>query len=191
MTQAYPLQWPAGQPRTPQVSRQYARFDTTQDAAQRGVIAEIERLGGRDPIISTMIRVRNDGLPYAQQSRIEDPGVAVYFQYKGKQMCFACDKWIHIRDNMQAIRKTIEALRGIERWGSGDMMERAFTGFTALPNPELHWTEILGVKADASLDEIEYAFRRKAREVHPDTGGTDADMARLNAARDRARKERS
>lgn len=190
MTEAYPLQWPAGQPRTPSYQRQSARFDTTQNAAQEHIIAEIKRLGGRDPIISTMIQLRRDGLPYAGQREPDDRGVAVYFSYKGKQMCFACDKWDKIKDNMQAIAKTIEALRGIARWGSGDMMERAFTGFTALPNPERHWSEILGVPSNASLDDIEAAYRRKAREAHPDTGGSDQAMARLNGARDRARQER-
>lgn len=42
-------------------------------------------------------------------------GVAVYFTLKGQQFCFACDHWDEIKDNMQAIHKTIEALRGIER----------------------------------------------------------------------------
>jgi hypothetical protein len=49
-------------------------------------------------------------------------------------MCFACDRWDSVADNVQAIRKTIEALRGIERWGTGDMVQRAFAGFVALPS---------------------------------------------------------
>lgn len=48
-------------------------------------------------------------------------------------MCFACEKWQDVYGNIYAIGKTIEALRGIERWGTGDMVEQAFTGFVALP----------------------------------------------------------
>jgi len=189
--EAYPLQWPQGQPRTPDYMRRAAAFKTTQNTAQIGVLEEIRRLGGRNPVISTMIRVRNDGLPYAQQGKISDPGVAVYFQYKKKPMCFACDKWKTIGDNMQAIRKTIEALRGIERWGSGEMMERAFTGFAALPNPEPHWSQVLDVAVGASIEEIEAGFRRMAAKYHPDReGGSSERMAQINAARDKARKER-
>ena len=46
---------------------------------------------------------------------------------------------------MQAIAKTIEALRGINRWGTGDMMEAAFKGFSALPAPDTNkpWREVL------------------------------------------------
>jgi hypothetical protein len=50
----------------------------------------------------------------------DDVGVAVYFSYRNQQRCFACDRWNRIQDNMQAISKTIEALRGIERWATGD-----------------------------------------------------------------------
>ncbi len=37
-------------------------------------------------------------------------------------------------DNIQAIRKTIEAMRGLERWGVSDMLQRTFSGFKALPD---------------------------------------------------------
>jgi DnaJ-domain-containing protein 1 len=91
-----------------------------------------------------------------------------------------------VKDNVRAVGKTIEALRGIERWGASDMMERAFSAFEALPAPE-QWWQVLGVSASASAAEIDAAYRAKARAAHPDTGGSDAAMARLNAARDRAR----
>lgn len=187
--EAYPLQWPQGQSRTPDYMRRDAAFKTSQNAAQIGVLEEIKRLGGRNPVISTMIKVRNDGLPYAQQSRITDPGVAVYFQYKGKPMCFACDRWKTVGDNMQAIRKTIEAIRGIERWGSGEMMERAFTGFTALPPPpSVNWRDILS--HPSNLIDAENNFRRLAMKWHPDApGGTHDKMTRLNEAIEQARRE--
>jgi hypothetical protein len=44
---------------------------------------------------------------------------------------------------------------------------------------------ILGVAGDASRDEIQAAYTRLMRAVHPDKGGTAGLAAQLNAARDR------
>jgi hypothetical protein len=41
---------------------------------------------------------------------------------------------------------------------------------------------LLGVPRHATLDELSSARRRLARSVHPDVGGTEAEMQRLNAA---------
>src|SRR4029453_279697 len=91
-----------------------------------------------------------------------------------------------IQDNIHAIRKTIEALRGIARWGTGDMMERAFTDFEALPAPGQHakrpWWQVLGVNQHATAAEIKTPCRRQAMACHPDHGGNEALMAEVNAA---------
>lgn len=188
MTQAHPLQWPAGKPRTVRPDR--SRFDVSFARARDDVLHQIKLLGGNQPVISTNIPLRLDGLPRATYREPDDQGVAVYFALNGKQMCFACDRWETIRENMQAIAKTIEALRGIERWGSGDMVQQAFSGFVALPAPP-KWWEGLGVNQDATLDEIDQAYRMKARKAHPDAGGSTNAMAQLNLARDRAREARA
>ncbi len=180
MTEAYPLQWPSGRPRNASSAR--IRFDTSQERAQRALVEEVRRMGGSNLVISTNIELRRDGLPYANRREPTDKGVAVYFDYKKRPMCFACDRWDRIGDNIYAIAKTIEALRGIERWGSGSMVEQAFTGFVALPAPKSPY-EIIGVPRGASVEEIEAAFRAKAKTLHSDTGGNDAAMAELNAAR--------
>lgn len=194
MTQAYPLTWPAGQPRTPMEKRVYSQFKTKQEKAQQGLLQEIQRLGGREPIISTNVPIRRDGLPYADVARrnIPDQGVAVYFTFKGRQQCFACDRWATIGENIHAIAKTIEALRGIERWGSGDMMERAFTGFTALPPPIItapparDWHDVLCVSPGAPLDAIEAHYRMLAKKHQ----GDHDKMVELNLAIEKARKAR-
>ncbi len=187
MTEGYPLQWPAGKPRTTKPQR--ARFDVSQERAQNETLWEIKMLGGTIPVISTNIPLRRDGLPYANRKPVDDKGVAVYFMLHGRQMCFACDRWDEVKDNMQAIHKTIEALRGIERWGTGDMVQQAFTGFMALPSQESPF-DVLGVKPSANMEEIEAAYRQKARFAHPDAGGTTEAMQKLNDARRRA-KERA
>jgi len=123
-----------GKPRTAYPVR--SRFDTIFARARDQVLHEIKLLGGSSPIISTNIPLRKDGVPYATYREPRDQGVAAYFTLKRRQMCFARDRWETISENMQAVSKTIEALRGIERWGSGSMVEQAFTGFVALPAPK-------------------------------------------------------
>lgn len=204
--EAYPLQWPAGRARTERWRRERAKFDVTFARARDNIVAEIGRLAGRYPdpqiVISTNIALRRDGLPLANQRQPDDPGVAVYFLYKKRQMSFACDRWEKIEHNMQAIAKTIEALRGIARWGTGDMLEAAFTGFTALPPPPAagsgsappaaqarkHWRDVFGtgVRDRAVLQDV---YRRLAAAYHPDRGGDPVKMAELNAARDEALQE--
>jgi DnaJ family protein C protein 19 len=44
--------------------------------------------------------------------------------------------------------------------------------------------EVLGVKADASKEEIIMAHKRMMQKVHPDRGGTDYLAAQLNRAKD-------
>lgn len=178
--EAYPLQWPSGRSRTSQWSREQGKFDVSFARARDNIINEVKLLaGGRwgpDPltVISTNIPLRRDGLPLAGQRTPEDTGVAVYFLYKKRQMSFACDRWQKIEHNMQAIAKTIEALRGIARWGTGDMLEAAFTGFMALaaPGAARPWWEVLGVSQRASNDELREAYRRLRSEHHPDKGGS-------------------
>ncbi|MFP3564751.1 hypothetical protein [Paraburkholderia sp. SIMBA_030] len=201
MTTAYPLQWPAGRPRTDRYRRENGKFDVTFTRARDNIVDEVRLLcGGRwatDPniVISTNIGLRRDGLPLAGQRAPDDPGVAVYFTYKKRQMSFACDRWLKIEHNMQAIAKTIEALRGIARWGTGDMLEAAFTGFTALPSPGAvrHWREVIGVGPEVrDLTAIRSEYRRRAAQHHPDrAGGSHDAMTELNAALAAAEKELS
>lgn len=188
--EAFPLYWPEGRKRTEPYRRQRSRFNTGFGAAVRAVVGELRRLGARNSVVSSNVPVRRDGLPLASAKRVDDPGVAVYFRYKDKPMVFACDRWDKAEDNIWAIAKTIGAMRGIERWGSGDMTDTAFSGFQALPPPSsanrAPWRSMLGA---STLEEAEANYRRKAREAHPDNGGSHEAMAALNSAIEDARKE--
>jgi hypothetical protein len=77
---------------------------------------------------------------------------------------------------MRSAALGIEHLRGLERHGGAFMMERAFSGFTALPPPKGHW-DTLGIAPDSQAHGVERAFRRKAMTAHPDQGGSDDAMA--------------
>ncbi len=51
-----------------------------------------------------------------------------------------------------------------------------------------HW-KTLGLKPGASEEEINDRYRELARKAHPDTGGSEKAMLKLNLARDLARRE--
>jgi hypothetical protein len=191
MTQAFPLQWPAGWPRAK--SRKSATFKSTDNrgwkvevtvaGACRRLQEQLDLLRASYVTLSTNLEPRLDGQPRSGQREPADPGAAVYFRLLGQDVALACDKWDRVADNIVAIAKHIEALRGMERWGVGTAAQ-AFAGYQALPAPE-QWWEVLGIHADADPLQINAAYRAKARTAHPDQGGSDAAMARLNAARDR------
>jgi hypothetical protein len=187
--EAYPLTWPQGWPRKKSYQRSRAKFSTSgrvlsvMDGIQR-VLLELERLGVKrdDLVISTDIPTRLDGLPRSDRT-VVDPGVAVYWR-KGKDTrCMAIDRYDRVADNLAAIAATLEAMRAIERHGGAEILDRAFTGFVALPAPE-QWWQVLGVAENATGEEIDAAYRRLAALHHPDRGGDSAQMARINTARD-------
>lgn len=200
MIEAFPLYWPDGRVRTPNYKRERAKFDATFARARDNAMLEVKRLLGgtyqvdrANVVLSTNIALRRDGLPLANQRQPEDPGVALYFDYKGKQVCFACDRWHKVEENMQAIAKTIDALRGIERWGTGDMVEAAFRGYTALPSAvqAKTWREVMGYVPGERPDaeSLRARYRKLAMDRHPDRGGSNDKMAELNSAYEQAQKE--
>lgn len=173
-----------------------SRFgDVSFARARDALMHEIELLGGIKVILSTNIPLKLDGMPYANRNQPPDKGVAVYFTFGKRPMVFACDEWDKIEHNVWAIAKTIEALRGIRRWGSGDMLERAFTGFTALPAPaqKKHWREVLEMSGSAG-NPGKFTLKNRRDELaklhHPDRpGGSTFRMMEINRAYDEALEE--
>lgn len=209
--QAYPLSWPAAWPRTPthrrgpspffNVSRRPSTFTPGSYNSVRGkrsmndctdeVLREARAIGASNLVISTNIELRQDGLPYSNRRALDDQGAAVYFKLKGKPCVLACDKWNRVEDNLWAIAKHIEALRGQERWGVGSV-EQAFAGYTALPAPGQSggatWYQVLGIAHDATFEVARAAYITEAKKCHPDNGGSTAAMQRLNESWDMARR---
>lgn len=179
MTESSPLKWPNGWPRNqkPEISN-FKPGSIHQGGVD--ITRELELMGARNVVINSNMQYRQDGLPYTRQN-VTDTGVAVYFTLKGKQQCVPCDRWVRLEENMRAIAKTIDALRGIERWGAKEMVDAAFEGFKALPSGsgntiELDepWNVTLGILSNASPEEIKVAFMRLSHLYHPDkpTGNT-------------------
>jgi hypothetical protein len=208
---AYPLQWPARLARTKPADRKRSAFGgrTGRDglsphATATEVIDELARLGSGAWVITSNLPSRGPaGVPYADAPKGEDPGIAVWFEYAGLERVLACDRWYRPEENLRAIAKSIEAMRGLERWGVADVMANVFTGFAAaLPagQPEKRsWREVFGVAAlvdtllgsstDDLLAVVKARHRKLIASAHPDAGGDHADAAELNAALAEAEKE--
>lgn len=189
MIEAYPLCWPEGFNRAkfPIESRFDKRYLSIKKTTDE-VIYQLKLLGATKPIISTNLKLKIDGLPYSQQRQPDDRGVAVWFTLNGNQRVLACDKWRSIEENIWAIAKTIDAMRGIDRWGVSDMLDRMFTGFLALPS-QPHWSTILDLPKTFSFQELKIAYHNKAKELHPDRGGDPEKFAELNSAFESAKKD--
>jgi hypothetical protein len=155
------------------------------------LVRELQLLPAQNVVISTNIALRQDGLPYSVQKRIDDPGVAVYFTFKKKPMVMACDRYETVAGNLRSLGLAVDAMRQLDRHGGGTMMERAFQGFAAIAPPawKKPWREVFGVKPDWRGD-LTALYREKAKLRHPDSGGSDVLMAELNVAYEEAKRER-
>lgn len=82
-------------------------------------------------------------------------------------------------------------MRGIERWGGGEILNRTFTGFTALPSPDQaslpNWRIVLDYHGN-SKTEARARYRQARKLAHPDHGGTDEQFHAVEQAWDQARE---
>ena len=220
MITRYPLQWPVGwrrakildrqrgkfnrrdrveaeyqMPGTATIYRQVTKHVTVADAVDR-VYDELSKLGVAnlrdDAVISTNLVTTLNGRPRSALGEPADPGSAVYWERYGVRQCMAIDRYDRVADNLAAIAATLEAMRAIERHGGAEILNRAFTGFAALPERSgSNWRLALGFISNQSvtLDEAEAKFRELAKRVHSDQGGDDDAMRRLIEARNEAKAE--
>jgi hypothetical protein len=102
----------------------------------------------------------------------------------------AIDRYDRVADNLGAIAATLEALRAIERHGGALILDRAFTGFTALPPPR-DWRAVFGFGRDqvVTIDEVKAKWRQLSAAAHPDReGGSEQKQTELNLAWEQARR---
>ncbi len=199
--EAYPLDWPDKNAWPRNENPERSRFHTkaggktgnrpkTVEEARTELMGELDLLGANSIIISTNIKTRKDGMPYSNAAEPEDSGVAVYFMLDGNPRCIPCDKWDRVADNIYAIAKTVNALRGIDRWGTKQIIAAAFSGFKALPakGVESSWYKVLDVDPDVSGEELKKAFAKRVKEAHPDKGGSTEEFTKVRNAYREAKK---
>jgi hypothetical protein len=214
---AYPLSWPEGWKRT--TSRTDAQFGKTKPAnyvngvmtrnagknrlsvadAVGRVLLELGRMAVPDwnVIISTNVPLRLDGFPRSDKEPA-DPGACVYWkkQESAVMRCMAIDRYTRVADNLAAIAATLEAMRAIERHGGGQILERAFLGFAALPEKASQpWRDVLGIAPEMYVNRqvIEDRFRElvKTPRFNPENSANVEAFQSLLQAREAARMELS
>lgn len=185
----YPLNWPFDWPRTKQPRRsRFGKWNNKPSiaAATDQLLHELRLFGINECIISSNLKYKGDNTPYSGQKEPDDPGIAVYFKYKKQDTVMACDSFDKVGCNIMGIAKSIEAMRSIERYGCSELMNRAFTGFKQLAGPiitKAPWYIVLGIRSDATKDQIKEAYRKKALETHPDRpGGSAEEFKRVSDA---------
>lgn len=185
---AYPLSWPPSFPRSKE--RERGAFKATLAGALKNVEDSLRRFSNDSGKALTGLVISSNVT--IGVSRPDDPGVAVWFTWDGLGVCIAVDRYASVESNLQAIHHIIEARRIELRHGTLALVRATFHGFLALPAPKgSHWTEVLGIDAKATRDDVKAAYRALAGKHHPDkAGGSHERMAELNAAHDAALKER-
>lgn len=78
--------------------------------------------GGDIAMFQAVTKHRDNALRWLRQKSGQEFGFVI-----------ACDQFREVRLNMAAIVMTIKAIRQIERCGTSSLLERAFKGFSALP----------------------------------------------------------
>lgn len=127
-----PLRWPLGWPRNQRPI--WPTFKASYQTTMQDLESVLEALGATNPVITTNQRLRLDGrMSDARDAIPEDTGVAVYFTRRGKEVCIPCDKFTTVQANLRAVGLTLEYLRRMEKYGTSEMVDAAFRGFTALP----------------------------------------------------------
>lgn len=202
MTASYPLKWPEGWKRTPEGKRKTSyQFKVAPGKALDELYATLASLGAKSIVLTSHLPVgARSGMPMIENARgrLADPGVSVYFWREEKEFVMAQDAFDTPLGNLRSIGIALEALRTLERHGGAHLAERAFGGFAALPPPEkpLDWREELTIKGLIGEPDMvrfiaEQAYKRLAKDAHPDNGGNVERMARLNKAIEAARAELS
>ena len=190
------LDWPSGFERTDKLRRSPNRsFEVSLSDALEDLAGEMDRLDADEWRLSTALdhQSQNPNYPYANQPEPDDPGVALRWTMDGGQYAVACDAHSRVRDNLRTIGLYVREKRKMEtrpvetgesefanaRLPPADQEDAVVAGAGGAPAHE-----VLEVGADANDDVVEAAFRAKAKEVHPDQGGSRAEWQRLQEARE-------
>ena len=104
------------------------------------------------------------------------------------EVVLTMDRQRTAEDNLRVLYLAVEAMRLNDVRGVTDVVRAAYL---ALPSPAIERDpyEVLGVRPDTPPEVIEAAYKALARKHHPDNGGDAAEMATINAAYERLKRE--
>lgn len=199
-----------------EVPRKNSPFRVSPIRTQDDLRCELAAIGVGRAVIQADLEesdIRLDGVPRAN-ARFRSGRVVLSFEHpKAGAMSMPCGAFADLWDNLRAITKTLEALRTVDRYGVTQRSEQ-YTGWKQLPpqgsaivasefatveDAARFLLKTAGIRPDdvsirqtiESDEALRTPYRFAAAVAHPDAGGSDALMAKVNAARDmieRARK---
>lgn len=113
--------------------------------------------------------------------------VTVHYRLPGRQnvVTMKLDSQDTPAKNLSSIAITIESIRMQERRGLGGIAAAHYLALAA-PLTARDPFEVLGLRPDASVQQIEIMYKALARDVHPDAGGSEEAMKELNEAKEAA-----
>jgi hypothetical protein len=158
---------------------------------------EMRHLSAQNVVIQagfTREQVRNDGWPRSG-ARPSHPAVVVSFRSRGKDLSFPCSTYRSHEDNLRAIALSLEALRGVNRYGV-TQNEEQYKGWAQLPPPTpaqkmSRFDACIFLQSNSDVDagsigafskSRDEAYRQAARRLHPDAGGNHEQFVRLQEA---------
>jgi len=171
------LDWPQGFERTSAGERESAsKYSVNYQQTKTELKREMERLGveawNLDDVTGTG----------------GDPGVVVRWRKDGTDYAVACDAYTAKRDNIRTLYLWINETRMRNQrpveTGQDDLAAAALPRSDEPVEGAAPPHVILEVPPDASNEEVQQAFREKAKETHSDTGGSNEQFKRVKTARD-------
>lgn len=190
-------------PHKPTANPEKSKFKITPTRMYELLDLELRKLSARDVLFQTFHNagaIRSDGQPRSN-SYPSQPGFILTFKNKsGEILSFPCDTYRTMEENLYAVALSLEALRRVDRYGVTRNQEQ-YRGWKQLPSGagpvgETYDTSLafFADVTDEKLDEItglcagseaasglaiEMLYRRAAKKLHPDMGGSQADFQRL------------
>jgi hypothetical protein len=191
--------------------RRYQRspFGKTVGAGYEDLERELRFLEATDIVIESgheRTQIRNDGWPRSGASPAH-PAVRLFFKCKHGNLRYECAAFAEWQANLRAIGLWMQRQRlALEEWGIGSGGE-AYRGFAQLPagsaieagewaNAEEAAGFLLRVgkhveaegtqrRRDVVSDagELRQCWREASKEAHPDAGGSDELMSKVNRAK--------
>lgn len=117
----------------------------------------------------------------------EDRTVRLTYQKNGKPINLTMGKQARAVDNLRVLYLSVEAMRMNEKRGISDVIESAYLQLAAPVQERSPW-EVLGIFEGSPLEVAEAVYRAKAKQIHPDAGGSEQKMKELNKAIEDIRK---
>ena len=142
--------------------------------------AELRHLRAKEVTVQAGYRqVRNDGWPYSA-AKPEHPAVALQYSTANSRFVFRAFRYTRFEDNLRAIAKTLESLRGIDRWGVVEGQQ--YSGFKQIEAPTAEgkmtreaaaawlafFSNVSSEELLGSPGKLDQAFREARIKLHPD-----------------------